>query len=166
LLRRKSLTCGGAHLSAAQAIVDSRQAELPFESALRQARPIASGLSANRQNESGNSQTPDEACYNSLESECTGVARLQIAPNSGHELEKRYRGASSSLRSLSASEWLAFLHEGPTLKLRRSPRVEVFLVDLGEQLISSLHVRTKSQRVLNSERRRPVTPSTERRLHP
>ena len=86
---------------------------------------------------------------------------------------KRCCGASSSLSSLSAPEWLAYCSM-KDLKSHRSPRVEVFLVDRGEQLISSLHVRNKIQRVPNSARRilrpqsfyRPVTPSTEWRLHP
>ena|ERR1700722_199546 len=42
-----------------------------------------------------------------LESPDSGVARLRIARNSGHEIGKRCRGASSSLSSWSGTEWLA-----------------------------------------------------------
>jgi hypothetical protein len=79
-----------------------------------------------------------------LESPDCGFVR-----NSGHELEKRCRGASSSLSSLSAPEWLAY-GSMKDLACNRSPRVEVFLVDRGQQLIPCLHVQNKSPRVPNS----------------
>jgi hypothetical protein len=101
-----------------------------------------------------------------------GVARLRIACNADHELEKRCRGASSSLSSLSAPEWLAYCSM-KDLKIALSPRVKVFLVGRGEQLISSLRTEQEpacsefgTANIASSILHQPVTTSTERRSQP